>query len=178
MCPHMPLKPNHILALSQSIKRANTRNFCVEIKRRQIHLFFSHKVVSDSFATPQTIAHLAPLSVGFTRQEYWSGLPLPSPGHLPNPRTEPQSPALTGRFFTTVPPGKPQLCLLAFILNMKSSKAWWQWSNKMQTKKTDELTALLYTNWNFISGKKKRCKDNRCQCQWTRDRTTLTLSSL
>ena len=46
----------------------------------------------------------------FSRKEYWSGLPLPSPGDLPNPGIEPVSlvsPVLAGRFFTTVPPGKP-----------------------------------------------------------------------
>ena len=41
------------------------------------------------FATPWTVAYQAPLSVGFSRQEYWSGLPFPSPGALPNPGTEP-----------------------------------------------------------------------------------------
>ena len=46
------------------------------------------------FATPWTIAYQAPLSMGFSRQEYWSGLPLPSPGDLPDPGTEPGSPAL------------------------------------------------------------------------------------
>ena len=46
------------------------------------------------FATPWTIAHQPPLSMGFSRQEYWSGLPFPSPGDLPNPGTEPGSPAL------------------------------------------------------------------------------------
>ena len=46
------------------------------------------------FVTPCTIAHQTPLSMGFPRQEYWSGLPFPSPGHLPNPGIEPQSPAL------------------------------------------------------------------------------------
>ena len=60
-------------------------------------------------ATPWTIAHQAPLFMGFPRQEYWSGLPLPSPGHLPDPDIEPESPALTGRFFTAEPPGKPTL---------------------------------------------------------------------
>ena len=45
----------------------------------------------------------APLSMGFPRQEYWSGLPFPSPGDLPNPGMEPASPALAGRFFTTEP---------------------------------------------------------------------------
>ena len=46
------------------------------------------------FATPWTIAHLALLSMGFPRQEYWSGLPSPSPGDIPNLRVEPTSPAL------------------------------------------------------------------------------------
>ena len=56
---------------------------------------------------PMTIAHQAPLSVEFSRQEHWSGLPFPSLGDLPNPGTEPVSPALAGRFFTTEPPGMP-----------------------------------------------------------------------
>ena len=45
--------------------------------------------------------------MGFSRQEYWSGLLSPSPGDLPDPGIEPVSPALAGRFFTTEPPGKP-----------------------------------------------------------------------
>jgi len=49
--------------------------------------------------------------MGFPRQEYWSGLPFPSPGDLPNPAIEPTSPALAGRFFITEPPGKPNLHL-------------------------------------------------------------------
>ena len=56
------------------------------------------------FVAPQTIALEAPLSVGFPRQEYWSGLPFPLPGGLPDPRIKPislTSPALVGRFFTT-----------------------------------------------------------------------------
>ena len=44
------------------------------------------------FATLWSVAHQTPLSMGFFRQEYWSGLPFPSPGDLPNPRTEPKSP--------------------------------------------------------------------------------------
>ena len=61
------------------------------------------------FATPWTVAHQAPQSMGFSRQEYWSGLPFPSPGDLPDPRIEPMSPALAGRFFTTETVGKPLL---------------------------------------------------------------------
>ena len=46
------------------------------------------------FATPRTVTHQAPLCTGFSGQEYWSGLPFPSPGDLPHPGTEPRSPAL------------------------------------------------------------------------------------
>ena len=56
------------------------------------------------FAAPWTVAHQASLSRGFSRQEYWGGLPFPSPGNLPDPEMEPTSlvsPALAGRFFTT-----------------------------------------------------------------------------
>ena len=58
------------------------------------------------FETPWTIACQAPLSIGFPRQGYWSGLPLPSPGNLPDPGIKPTSPALASGFFTTEPPGK------------------------------------------------------------------------
>ena len=57
------------------------------------------------FETPWTVAHQALLSIGLSRQEYWSGLPFPSPGDLPDSRMVPESPALTGGFFTTRPPG-------------------------------------------------------------------------
>ena len=64
------------------------------------------------FPTPRTIARQAPLSMGFSRPEFWSGLPFPPPGDLPDPGIEPASPALAGRFFTTAPPGKPHKRLL------------------------------------------------------------------
>ena len=57
--------------------------------------------------TPWAVAHQAPLSRGFPRQEYWSGLLFPPPGDLPDPGIEPASLALAGGFFTTEPPGKP-----------------------------------------------------------------------
>ena len=59
------------------------------------------------FETPWTEAHQASLSMGFSRQEYWSGLPFPSLRGLPNPVIKPGSPALAGGFFTVEPPGKP-----------------------------------------------------------------------
>ena len=64
------------------------------------------------FETPWTVAHQAPLSMGFSRQEYWSGFPFPPPGILPGSGmelTSPASPAAAGRFFTTEPAGKPVL---------------------------------------------------------------------
>ena len=57
-------------------------------------LLFSRSVVSDSFETPWTVVRQAPLSMGFPRQEYLSGLLLPSPGELPDPGIQPTSPAL------------------------------------------------------------------------------------
>ena len=62
------------------------------------------------FVTPWTVAHQAPLSMGFPRQEYWSGLPFPPPVDFPDPGIEPESsasPALARGFFTTEPRGKP-----------------------------------------------------------------------
>ena len=65
--------------------------------------------VSDSSVTPWTVAPQAPLFIGFSRQEHWSGLSFPPPEDLPDPWIEPESlasPALTGRFLTTAQPGK------------------------------------------------------------------------
>ena len=63
--------------------------------------------VMSNCATPQTVARQAPLSMGFSRQEHWSGLPFPPPGDLPHPGIAPAFPALAGGFFTTEPPVKP-----------------------------------------------------------------------
>ena len=58
-------------------------------------------IISNSFMTPWTVALQAPPSVGFPRQEHWSGLPFPSPGDLPDPGIKPRFPALEDQFFTT-----------------------------------------------------------------------------
>ena len=58
------------------------------------------------FVTPWTVAHLAPLSMEFSRQEYWSGLPFPSPGALPDPGIQPGSPALQADSLPSELPGK------------------------------------------------------------------------
>ena len=74
------------------------------------------------FVTPRTEARQAPLSMEFSRQEYWSGLPCPSPGDLPNAGPEAGSPALQGDSLPSEPPGKPIHCLttprfyLSFLL--------------------------------------------------------------
>ena len=57
------------------------------------------------FATLWTVSRQAPLSMGLSRQEYWSGLPFPSPGDPPDPKVKPESPTLVGGFFTSELPG-------------------------------------------------------------------------
>ena len=81
---------------------------------------YTVKVKSPShvrlFATPWTVACQAPLSMGFSRQEYWSGLPFPSPGDLPDPGIKPGSPALRADALPSEAPGKlGSMCIL--ILN-------------------------------------------------------------
>ena len=83
----------------------------------------NYKVKSVSrvrlFVTLWIVAHQAPPSMGFSRQEYWSGLPFPPPGDLPDSRIEPASlspPALPGGFFTTAPPGGPLRQLLTAMM--------------------------------------------------------------
>ena len=61
------------------------------------------------FVTPWTVACQAPLSLEFSRQKYWSGLPFPSAGHLPNPGIEPRYPTLQEDSLPSEPPGKPKL---------------------------------------------------------------------
>ena len=61
------------------------------------------------FATPWIVAHQAPPSMEFSRQEYWNGLPFPSPGDLPDPGIEPRSPALRADALLSEPPGNPFL---------------------------------------------------------------------
>ena len=83
------------------------------IKKQTHH--FANKSESESevaqscptLCDPWTVAHQAPPSMGFYRQEYWSGVPLPSPGDLPDPGIKPRSPTLQADALTSAPPGKP-----------------------------------------------------------------------
>ena len=81
-------------------------------------LLFSHYMCL-TLLRPHGVAHNAPLSMEFPRQEYWSGLPFPSPGDLPDPGIGPKPPALAGGCFTTEPSGKT-LALLYLFPNPKS----------------------------------------------------------
>ena len=87
--------------------------------------------MTDS-VTLWTIAHQAPLSLGFSRQEYWSGLPCPPPGDLPNPGINPASltsPALAGRFFTSGATwngeGNGNPLQYSCLENPRDGGAWW-----------------------------------------------------
>ena len=86
-------------------------------------LLFSHSAVSDS-VTPWTVALQAPLSMGFSRQDYWSGLSFPPPRELPNPGIEPASPALAGRFSTLSHQGDPiQYTIHIYIYSFSDSSS-------------------------------------------------------
>ena len=81
----------------------------IQIQDRQIPAQLLSRV--QLFVTPWAAAHQVPLSMGFSMQEYWSGLPFSTPGNLHDPRIEPMSPtflALAGGSFTTEPRGKPR----------------------------------------------------------------------
>ena len=104
---------------------------------------FSHVQLCQALA-PWTVAFEALLSVGFSRQKYWSGLSCPPAGDLPNPGTEPMSlmsPALAGGLFTTPPPGKLMLSSQGLSI-LKSSN----WSRK-QHKPSGE--AQVEHRWEF-----------------------------
>ena len=85
------------------------------VVRKASNVVSACSVTFNSLRPPWTVAHQAPLFMGFSRQEYWNRLPCPPPGDLPNPGLEPTSlvsPAFAGRFFTTEPSGRGQGCYL------------------------------------------------------------------
>ena len=83
----------------------------------------THSVVSDS-VTPWTVAHLVALSMEVTRQEYWSELPLSSPGDLSNPEIEPGFPALQANSSLSELPGKPRKHYIIILKAKKMEKKW------------------------------------------------------
>ena len=101
------------------------------------------------FATSWTAALQAPLSMGFSRQEYWSGLPFPSPGDLPNPGIKPESPVLQADALSSEPPGKlvhkPRLKILPVAMKIKdpATKSQHNQINKLILKKKKEYWSGL-----------------------------------
>ena len=96
------------------------------------------------FATAWTVAPKAPLPMGLSQREYWSGLPFPSPGDLPNSSTEPVSPVspeMAGRFFITEPPWKP------FIKGIPRSK-----KKKKNPEKKNFFSVIICTESNAVYG--------------------------
>ena len=83
-------------------------------------LLLSHLIPVQLFATLWTIAYQAPLSMGFSRKEYQSGLPCPPPGDLPNPGVEPRSPSWQADSLLSEPPGK-----LMEIYKLRLFLLWW-----------------------------------------------------
>ena len=118
-------------------------------------------------ATPWTVDYQAPSSMGFSRQEYWSGLPFPSPGDLPNPGIKPGSPALQANSVPAEPPEKPtntgvgSLFLLQWIFPTQESnqgllhcsQILYQWSH--QGSLLGRKDSLPFSS---VKGKKKKKK--------------------
>ena len=96
------------------------------------------------FVTQWTIAYQVPLSVGFSRQEYWSGLPFPSPGDLPDPGIEPGSPVSRADSLPSEPPGKvsPTLWVLTRV-----GQAWTEESDRLQSMRSQRVAH----NWSNLA---------------------------
>ena len=112
-------------SLTDSIYGANHKNLFRWLLPACMH---ACSAVSNS-VTPWTVACQAPLSMGFSRQEYWSGLPFPSPGYFPSPGIKPMSPALASGFFTADPPGQAKCKIQIWHLLFKNYREF-QGSNK------------------------------------------------
>ena len=94
------------------------------------------------FATLWTVAYQAPPSMGFSRQEYWSGLPFPSPGDLPNPEIEPGSPSLEADTLPSDPPESPHHTMDLIKLWLK-----WQWRDFLGGPVVKNLLAMQGTGF-------------------------------
>ena len=105
----MPLPLVQCLAQCMHLKNANPINLPADIPLAKVKVKVKSLSHVRLFATPWTVAYQAPPSMGFSRQEYWSGLPFPSPGDLPDPGIEARSPALEADALTSELPGNPNL---------------------------------------------------------------------
>ena len=92
------------------------------------------------FATPWTVAYQAPPSMGFSRQDYWSGVPLPSPGDLPDPGIGPRSPALQADALPSEPPGKStKKASPNYLWSAKGKLIAWECENPAERKAQDDV---------------------------------------
>ena len=114
----------------------NTFKLKIQIYKYLCMNFMLYQLLShvQLFATPWTVAHQAPLSRGFSRQEYWNGLPFPSPGGLSNPGMKSQSPALQAVSLLSEPPEKP-----------KPKRHTIEWETKFTNISDTGLTSRIYT---------------------------------
>ena len=107
------------------------------IAKGTLSVCVSHSAVPNS-ATPWTVARQAPLSMGFSRQEYWRRLPFPSPGDPPNSRIKPRSPALQADSLSSEPPGKQKeegnkcFPFAQFSWKLKEPRCCSRWSSKAE----------------------------------------------
>ena len=133
-CLFSPLPPTFIqvpnllsLTLTQSFPSHCVVSFIVILLLLLLLLLLSRFSCGRLCSTPWATAYQAPPPMGFSRQEYWSGVPLPSPGDLPNPGIKPRSPTLQADALPSEPPGKsngsPITTYLAFL------KVKWNLSN-------------------------------------------------
>ena len=95
------------------------------------------------FKPPWTVAHQTPLSLEFSRQEYWSGLPFPSPGECPDSGIKPKSPVLAGKLFTTEPPEKPIDIVITPIYRGQTSM------QSHATSVRNEMVGWWVVSWGF-----------------------------
>ena len=91
-----------------SLRAKQNVKWLVKILTWQAKCVLGHFSLVQLIVIPWTVPRQAPLSIGFSRQEYWSGLPFLSPGDLPNSGIEPRSPALPADSLPSEPPGKPK----------------------------------------------------------------------
>ena len=127
------------------------------LKNSSTSLFVVCCLVAKScptLATPWTVARQALLSVGFSRQEYWSGLPFPFPGNLPDPGIKPMPPessALAGGFFTTVPHRKPLVFLQFSSVQFSHSLFMTSWTAARQASVHHQLLGFTQTHIHWVS---------------------------
>ena len=121
--------------LHNNVKVLNTTKLSTSRWLWQKLFWYRYVIVVVWFVTTWTLAHQSPLSMGFSRQGHWSGLPFPSPGELPDSGIKPASPALAGVFFTAEPLGNP----LDMLPQLKTTERKKEWRRKGSYRKSEMI---------------------------------------